>query len=116
MGSFIAENDLVKVAMGGYEFTKVGGNGYKLSKLDRFLVSYGVIDTFQDLSCMSLDLSISDHKLVFLSQKSEDYGPRPFKFFNSWMVEVGFDQLVLSSWCNFEDISNDNPSIRLKKV
>lgn len=37
--NFIMENDLVEVAMGGYYFTRVGGNVSKLRKLYRFFVS-----------------------------------------------------------------------------
>ena len=91
---FINSSDLCDIHMGGFYYTRVSNNISKYSKLDRFLVSLDVLEMFPDLFSLALELNISDHRPIFLAQKKIDYGPRPFKFFNSWMLEDDFDQVV----------------------
>lgn len=112
--NFIMDNDLVEVAMGGSDFTRVGDKGSKLSKLDKFLVSQEVTVIFHDLDSIALDLTISDHKPIFLSLNSEYYGRRLFKFFNSWMFGDEFDRLVCDSWSECVFKIGESPSTKFK--
>ena len=70
--------------MGGRFFTWMNKSGSKMSKLDRFLISEEVMDDNTDLKAMVLDCLWSDHYPILLHSQKTDYGPTPFKFFQSW--------------------------------
>ncbi|KAL4563604.1 hypothetical protein LXL04_027649 [Taraxacum kok-saghyz] len=40
----------------------------------------------------------SDHCPILISAKGVDFGPRPFRFFNSWLLEVSLDEVVKAGW------------------
>ena len=45
---------------------------------------------------------LSDHSPVSLTSEVVDFGPAPFKFFNSWLLSEGLDQVVTDAWLNFK--------------
>lgn len=49
----------------------------------------------------ALTRDLSDHCHVLLSTVVSDFGPPPFRFFNSWMLREGFDGVATSAWINF---------------
>ena len=69
-----------------------------MSKLDRFLLSEGMFDAFQNLAATVLEKGIPDHYPILLCEQKVDYGPHPFRLFHSWMELDGFDKLVKDSW------------------
>ena len=83
--SFISDAGLMEVAMGGFGYTRVSPNGDKMSKIDRFFITAGVEVCFPELYAMACDNNIADHRPICLKEALQDYGPRPFRFFNSWM-------------------------------
>lgn len=95
---FINDSDLCEIPMEGFSFTRVSKNAAKSSKLDQFLVSHDVLNLLSDFSCLAPDLNIAYHKPIFLAQDKLDYGPRPFKIFNSRMLEDDFYQTVRLFW------------------
>ncbi|GJU43814.1 RNA-directed DNA polymerase, eukaryota, reverse transcriptase zinc-binding domain protein [Tanacetum coccineum] len=48
----------------------------------------------------------SDHTLIMLHFKKDDYGPIPFKFFHSWLQRDGFNDCVMNA---YKECSHDNP-------
>ncbi|GJX78637.1 RNA-directed DNA polymerase, eukaryota, partial [Tanacetum coccineum] len=89
--NFIMENDLVDVSLGGYQFTWVNSLATKMSKIDMFLISEGLLERFPDLAGTILDKGVPDHKPIILKEAKADYGPIPFRFFHSWLDCDGFD-------------------------
>nr|KAJ0220562.1 hypothetical protein LSAT_V11C200090910 [Lactuca sativa] len=87
--NFIHSSGLLEVKMGGRRFTFMSKAGDKHSKLDRYLVTPNVFDSWPSLSVMALPRVHSDHCAILLSSNQLDFGPSPFKFFNSWMKEPG---------------------------
>lgn len=75
----------------------------KLSKLDRFLVCSNFVSAFPDITMMAHPRELSDHSPITLKQLSSDFGPTPFKFFNSWLLIEGIDQTVIEAWGNFKE-------------
>ncbi|CAH1446166.1 unnamed protein product [Lactuca virosa] len=100
--NFIDDVGGVDVPMIGKKFTRVDSSNVKLSKLDRFLVSEGVSDRFQGLQVAVLDRLWSDHSPILLHEVKVAYGPPPFRFFNSWMLLDGFDEMIRASVSEFE--------------
>ncbi|GJT01054.1 RNA-directed DNA polymerase, eukaryota [Tanacetum coccineum] len=99
---FIASNSLIDPPMDGYAFTWSHKSASKMSKLDRFLFSEGLLETFPHLSAMCLDKHLSDHRPILLRETSLDYGPSPFRFFHSWFSIEGFDSFVENAWKSLE--------------
>ncbi|GKA62579.1 RNA-directed DNA polymerase, eukaryota [Tanacetum coccineum] len=78
----------------GHAFTRISGNGEKLSRFDRFLLSEDVTNIVPNLMAFSLDRLISDHRPIILMQSNVDFGPTPFKFYNSWLSIPDFDGMT----------------------
>lgn len=92
--SFIDSSGLKEMMMGGRFFTWMNKSGSKMSKLDRFLISEEVMDDNTDLKAMVLDRLWSDHSPILLHSQKTDYGPTPFKFFQSWFQRKDVDEVV----------------------
>ena len=61
-------------------------NGSCKSKLDRVLVSDAWLSKWPDSSQFILDRNYSDHCPVFMQSKCIDWGPKPFKVFDGWLM------------------------------
>ncbi|GJW82615.1 RNA-directed DNA polymerase, eukaryota [Tanacetum coccineum] len=79
--SFISAGGLVEVPSGGYSFTWSHNSASKMSKLDRFLVYDNLQRTCPNLSSLTLDRFLSDHRPILL-QINTEYGPHRFIFHN----------------------------------
>ncbi|GJU72569.1 RNA-directed DNA polymerase, eukaryota [Tanacetum coccineum] len=98
-GSYILFGDFnMDVPLGGHAYTRLSSNGNKLSKLDRFLISEHALLFFQNYNAMVLDSFVSDHRPIILKHALVDFGPVPFKFYNSWLSEPSLDALIKSVW------------------
>lgn len=45
-----------------------------------------------------LNGTISDHCPIFLEVSNQDWGPRSFKIFNSWIFHLSFKPFVKEKW------------------
>ncbi|GJZ61155.1 RNA-directed DNA polymerase, eukaryota [Tanacetum coccineum] len=90
----ISSSGLIDVKMEGYSFTWSHPSANKMSKLDRFLVSDGIISLFPSITAICLDRHLSDHCPILLCEVKLDFGPIPFRFFHSWFNFDGFDAMV----------------------
>nr|KAJ0221738.1 hypothetical protein LSAT_V11C200067050 [Lactuca sativa] len=77
--------------MGGRRFTYMNSTGDKHSKLDRFLVSLNAIDAWPNLNVTAMPRVHSDHCAILLSASQLDFGPTPFKLYNSWLKDPDFE-------------------------
>ncbi|GKB62951.1 RNA-directed DNA polymerase, eukaryota [Tanacetum coccineum] len=84
---FIDEVELQEVVMGARNFTRINKKGTKLSKLDRFLISTKVFHTWPTIHSTALPRKFPDHCPILMESNSADFGPVPFKFYNSWLNE-----------------------------
>ncbi|XP_023764125.1 uncharacterized protein LOC111912612 [Lactuca sativa] len=98
---FIQDADLKEFNMGGEKFTFMIRSDAKLSKLDRFLVCSGYLNSFPLSAVTAHPRELSDHSPITLQSAVADFGPIPFKLFNSWILKEGFDQLVIDTWSRF---------------
>ncbi|GJV79048.1 hypothetical protein Tco_1514918 [Tanacetum coccineum] len=46
----------------------------------------------------ALDRLWSDHNPILLHVTKEDFGPSPFKLYNSWLLRDGFDEFIKLEW------------------
>ncbi|GKC85012.1 RNA-directed DNA polymerase, eukaryota, partial [Tanacetum coccineum] len=112
--SFISNSGLVEIQLEGYSFTWSHQSAKKMSKLDRFLVTDGLLSLFPHLSGICLDRHLSDHRPILLREVVTDYGPSPFRVYHSWFSLQGFDHMVSETWNNIA-LDDSNKMVRFKK-
>ncbi|XP_035831965.1 uncharacterized protein LOC118481007 [Helianthus annuus] len=102
---FIADAGLLEYHMSGSRFTFMTESGSSMSKIEPILVC----DSFMNKSCAKLEALpryLSDHNPLLLSCTIKDYGPVPFRLYNSWVSKEGMDEViksVLENHVNGED-------------
>ncbi|GJS10251.1 RNA-directed DNA polymerase, eukaryota [Tanacetum coccineum] len=87
---WVGETGLVDLPLEGYSFTWSLKSAAKMSKLDRFLVSEGLLSVFPSLSALCLDMHLSDHRPILMRDMVVDYRPTPFRVFHSWFTKDGY--------------------------
>nr|GEY12708.1 RNA-directed DNA polymerase, eukaryota [Tanacetum cinerariifolium] len=112
--SFISNLGLVEIQLEGYLFTWSHQSAKKMSKLDRFFVTDGLLSLFPHLSGICLDRHLSDHRPILLREVVTDYGPSPFWVYHTWFSLQGFDQMVSEIWNNIA-LDDSNKMVRFKK-
>ncbi|GJT38334.1 cytochrome P450 [Tanacetum coccineum] len=80
---FIFTLGLCVLPMGGKRFTRMDNIRFKHSKIDRILVSKHFIDLWLYSYVTALTREFSNHTPLLLSNSITDYGPTPFKLYNS---------------------------------
>ncbi|GKA95732.1 RNA-directed DNA polymerase, eukaryota [Tanacetum coccineum] len=95
---FISDSGLIDIQLGGYSFTWSHPSASKMSKLDRFLLTEGLISLFPQLSAICLNRHLSDHRPILLREVDADYGAIPFRFYHSWFNLNGFEHMVSNTW------------------
>ncbi|GJV86343.1 RNA-directed DNA polymerase, eukaryota [Tanacetum coccineum] len=96
--SFIYNAGMEEVSLGGSAFTWCHRSASKMSKLDRFFVSENLLTSCPNISAITLERFISDHRPILLRETSFDYGPIPFRLYKYWLEVDGFDKMVRESW------------------
>ncbi|GKD64357.1 RNA-directed DNA polymerase, eukaryota, reverse transcriptase zinc-binding domain protein [Tanacetum coccineum] len=114
--SFISAVGLEEVHLGGCSFTWCHISANKMSKLDRFLISEGLMSSCPNISATTLDRYLSDHRPILMREAQFDYGPIPFRFYHYWFELEGFDNFVERTWnevnmLDSNDISNNHKMI-----
>ncbi|KAL7229687.1 hypothetical protein ACSBR2_008237 [Camellia fascicularis] len=69
----------------------------KWSKIDRFLLSPEWLLMFK-VKVWGLSRIVSDHCLLVLMEDTRDWGPRPFRFINAWVLHPQFISVVKKAW------------------
>ncbi|GJZ72418.1 RNA-directed DNA polymerase, eukaryota [Tanacetum coccineum] len=110
--NFISMAGLVDIPLGGFAFTYAHKSPTKMSKLDRFLISEGLMEIFPHLSALCLDRHLSDHRPIITRElKNIDYGPNPFRIFHWWLKMEGFDKVVEDSWKNIDFVEPNRMNV-----
>ncbi|PWA52818.1 cytochrome P450 [Artemisia annua] len=99
---FISSSGLFDLPMGGMRFTRMNRFGSKLSKIDRILVSQHLLDKWPNSHILALTREFSDHSPLLLINQSNDFGPTPFKFYNSWLLHVDFHNIITNCWLSVD--------------
>nr|GEW82624.1 RNA-directed DNA polymerase, eukaryota, reverse transcriptase zinc-binding domain protein [Tanacetum cinerariifolium] len=106
--AFIDSTGLIGLPIGWRHFTWMNKAGTKLSKLDRFLISEGVMEDIPDIKVTAIERLWPDHSPILLHSKKADFGPSPFKLYNSWLSRDSFDDIVKSTWDSMETGNGSN--------
>ncbi|KAD7479911.1 hypothetical protein E3N88_03047 [Mikania micrantha] len=73
-------------------------DGSSSSKIDRFLLCQSMILRWPMAMVKVLDRRWSDHRPIVLLSANNDYGPAPFRFYNSWLANGELNDIVITSW------------------
>ncbi|GJZ83177.1 RNA-directed DNA polymerase, eukaryota, reverse transcriptase zinc-binding domain protein [Tanacetum coccineum] len=95
---FIDNAGLEEVPLGGISFTWCHKSASKMSKLDMFLISKNLLITCPNITAITLERYLSDHRPILLRESHFDYGPTPFRFFHYWLEMEGFNKIVEDAW------------------
>ncbi|GKA49159.1 RNA-directed DNA polymerase, eukaryota, partial [Tanacetum coccineum] len=79
--NFITKSGSVDLPLEGYSFTWSHKSASKMSKLDRFLITEGLMSLFSSISALCLDRHLSDHRPIIMRELNTHYGPTQFIFF-----------------------------------
>nr|GEX58868.1 glucose-methanol-choline oxidoreductase, FAD/NAD(P)-binding domain protein [Tanacetum cinerariifolium] len=96
--SFITNAGLEEVPLGGSSFTWCHKSATNMSKLDKFLISKNLLNTCSNITAITLERYLSDHRPILLRESHFDYGPTPFRFFHHWIEMEGFSKVVEDAW------------------
>nr|XP_043619855.1 uncharacterized protein LOC122591669 [Erigeron canadensis] len=94
---FIHQCELIEYTKNGHRFTYVADNGIKKSRINRILVSPSFMNTWPTAALTTLPRSLSDHRPLILSTSTLDFGPPPFRFFNSWLSKPGINEIIINT-------------------
>ena len=86
----------------GKKFTWYKSDGSAKSILDRFLVSLEWLQRWPTSKQYVLQREVFDHCAIVAKSWAKDWGPRPFKTIDAWLLEPGFKDLVKGKWNNYE--------------
>nr|GEU90315.1 RNA-directed DNA polymerase, eukaryota [Tanacetum cinerariifolium] len=78
-----------------------------LGGLVEVLLGEGLIGMCLNISAITLDRYLSDHRPILLREVCHDYRPILFQLFHYWFEWKGFDDLVKDTW-NKSSITNNN--------
>uniref|UniRef100_A0A251V012 Putative RNA-directed DNA polymerase, eukaryota n=1 Tax=Helianthus annuus TaxID=4232 RepID=A0A251V012_HELAN len=113
--NFIEESGLVEYSMRGRKFTFLAPNSNKLSKIDRVLVCKNFFEEWPDACLRALPRMYSDHCPLFLETIRRNFGPKPFRFFDSWLAKDDFEAVIVEAMGSFVSEGGPPDMILTKK-
>ncbi|GKU94766.1 hypothetical protein SLEP1_g8212 [Rubroshorea leprosula] len=96
--NFIQAMKLVDIPLVGRKFTWYQARGNYMSRIDRFLLSEGWLSKWGEARQWGLRRSMSDHCPILLKHQTIEWGPKPFRFFDSWLEQEGCSKLIKEVW------------------
>ncbi|XP_022041306.1 uncharacterized protein LOC110943883 [Helianthus annuus] len=81
-------------------------DGSSLSKIDKVLVCNEFMNRWPTEKFEALTRNLSDHSPLSLVYSSPDFGPIPFRFYNSWVELHGIEEVVDKVLGEYGDVSN----------
>ncbi|XP_071714435.1 uncharacterized protein [Rutidosis leptorrhynchoides] len=95
--NFILSDNVIDQALCNEEFTWDGPDE-KMSRIDRVMVNVSWLSLFPDSILQAGLQKLSNHKPIILGKKLQDWGPKPFRFNNSWLLQKKFITLCNEKW------------------
>jgi len=92
--------EIQEIKCAGNSFTWIRPNGYVKSRLDRFLVSENWLSLWPESCQLVLQRNLSNHCPTILQTSMVDWGPKPFRVFDWWLQQKGYQKMVREAWIN----------------
>ncbi|KAL7235145.1 hypothetical protein ACSBR1_018607 [Camellia fascicularis] len=92
--NFIETMEVTDVAMFGRRYTWCNAiEGEMWSRMDKFLISPEWLGIYK-FKLWGLPRTVSNHYPIILMEDDRDWGPRPFRFINAWVLHTQFLSIV----------------------
>ena len=111
---FIDTNVLWELPLVGKKFTWFKANGSAKSRLDRVLVSEDWLDKWPMCKQYVQNREVSDHCAIVVKSMVKDWGPKPFRSIDAWLLERGFHQMIKDKWGSYDVQGGVFQKIKLK--
>ncbi|XP_071741004.1 uncharacterized protein [Rutidosis leptorrhynchoides] len=98
--NFIVNANLIDQHLVNDDFTWEGPLG-KLSRINRVFLNSSWIDLWPDAILQMGHPDKSDHKPIIWGKKLISWGPKPFRFNNSWLEKPGFINFCKDKWASY---------------
>ncbi|GKV28181.1 hypothetical protein SLEP1_g37265 [Rubroshorea leprosula] len=98
LNEFIELAGLVDLPLTRRKFTWYRSDGSTKSRLDRFLLSDGMLNLWGDCCQIGLNRTTSDHCPVMLKKVNSNWGRKPFRTLNCWDQHPEFIKMVEENW------------------
>ncbi|KAL7248515.1 hypothetical protein ACSBR2_003281 [Camellia fascicularis] len=96
--AFIDSCELTDIPMIGRKFTWCNSQeGAIWSRIDRSLLDPEWIESF-NIKLWGLPKIVFDHCPILLMEDERDWGPKPFRFLNTWIIHPAFSKVVREAW------------------
>lgn len=110
---FIRRMYLMDIPMLGNQFTWYNLVGSVCNRLDIFLVSSGIVDSWDIEGRVVGSRRKYDNCPIWLQRNSQNWGPKPFKLFKCWFTHDGFLPFSEDAWNSIS--IKGNPRIIMKE-
>lgn len=92
MVNFVNETFLLDLPLEQSNFTWYSDrNGGLWSRIDRWLMNEEAMLLLQGCHQIAENWGLSDHRPILLVVGTVNFGPRPFRFYNSWLLDAEFN-------------------------
>jgi len=98
---FIDANLLFEIPLVGKPFMWFNSNGKAKSRLDRVLVTEEWMQTWPMCKQYMQNREVSDHCAIVVKSVDKDWGPKPFRTIDAWLMERGFGVMVKEKWSSY---------------
>ncbi|KAL8512922.1 hypothetical protein ACS0TY_019182 [Phlomoides rotata] len=88
--------------LAGRKFTWYRPDGTCKSRLDRILVNSEWITRWPNQVLKGERRTLSDHCPIYMESAIKNWGPRPFRFINTWVKHPQFKHFFESKWCSYQ--------------
>jgi hypothetical protein len=110
---FVNDMEVIDLPVLGKKFSWFSADGKSMSRIDRFLLSDGLISKYGFSRQWIGDRDISDHCPIWLVSSPINWGPKPFRVINGWFDHPDFLSFVEQCWMSF--VVNGNKAFVLKE-
>ncbi|XP_068504553.1 uncharacterized protein [Phaseolus vulgaris] len=111
---FIGSNLMEDLPIVGKKFTWYKADGSAKSRLDRILVSEEWLKVWPMSKQYVQAREVLDHCAIVVKSWIKDWGPKPFKSIDAWLLEPGFKDLVRDKWMSYEVQGNSITKVKDK--
>jgi len=116
----IEYNGLLDIPLVGKKYTWFKANCTAKSRLDRILVSEEWIQIWPASKQYVQPRMVSDHCALVVKARLKNWGPRPFRSLDTWLMEPNFKNMVKEKWDAYhvqgDRMSNLKDKLKLLKA
>ncbi|XP_057456943.1 uncharacterized protein LOC130747902 [Lotus japonicus] len=97
--SFVNDWNLIDLPLQNSEYTWFSSrNGGVWSRIDRWLLNEEAWLSLDEAIQRVENWGLSDHRAVILAMGQPSSGPKPFLFYNNWLLDKEFDRMIKEWW------------------